>query len=84
MVLNGTIWKTKMRKGNPTAKTQQEIYETIRKSKTPMSLTAIAVKTNKTIYQVKSVVDFLEQLNVIKRIVSSGGTTFVQVSHNEI
>lgn len=69
-----------MRYSNPTIKTQEEIFEVIEKSKEPLTISAIARETNKSISQVKSSVQFFVKFGVLITITSSGGTTLVMRS----
>jgi len=66
-----------MYKSNPTTKTQRIILKAIQETDELQSLTAIAQKTNKSIYSVKAVVEFFEKTGLLKTYRSSGGTTFV-------
>lgn len=70
-------------RANPTAKTQEEILQVIKKSDIPMSLTAIAERTNKSFYQVKATVRVLENFDIVKTMSSSGNTTFVFLTKKE-
>lgn len=66
-----------MKNSNPTQQTQKEIMKCIQESKTPVTLTAIAKKTGKNLYQVKATIQFLEKLGFLTTIVSSGNTTLI-------
>jgi len=66
-----------MREANPTIKTQEEILSIIKKSKNPISITAIAKLSNKSTYQVRAVVNYLFAFGVLQIIKSTQGMTLV-------
>ncbi|MFA5723671.1 MAG: hypothetical protein WC979_05415 [Candidatus Pacearchaeota archaeon] len=66
-----------MKNSNPTIKTQEEIIKAVFENENPLSLTAISKKTNKSLSQVKATIIFLENLGIVKTLVSSGNTTLV-------
>lgn len=71
------MFNKKIRGDNPTKRTQELILKTIQDSDKPLSLSSVAEKTNKSIQQVKSSIEFFENLGIIQTISSEGGTTFV-------
>jgi predicted transcriptional regulator len=67
--------QTKM--ANSTIKTQEKIIGSLIEMNQPISITALADKTNSSIYSVKATIQFLQKLGVVQTITSSGKTTFV-------
>ena len=65
---------------NPTQRIQEEIFEVINKSKTPLSITAIATKSRKGFKETKQTIEFFKKFGIIKTIVSSGNVTIVQLN----
>jgi len=72
-----------MEKANPTIRIQNRIIEVIKKSKRPMSITAIAKKANTGFNETKRSIDFLYKLKVIDLVISSGNSTIVILKRGE-
>lgn len=69
-----------MTKSNPTQKTQKEILDVIKKSKLPMSITAIADASGKGLYAVQETIKYLQGFGVVRTLITSGNTTIVQLN----
>lgn len=72
-----------MGKANPTIKTQNRILNAIRQSDKPLSLTAISKRSGTGFNEVKSSIEFFQDLGIIEVIISSGTITLVQIKRGK-
>jgi predicted ArsR family transcriptional regulator len=69
-----------MRQANPTRKTQEKILKVLKDTPETQTITSLAEKTSLNTNQVRASIEFLEKLGILRTIVSSKGTTLIQLN----